>query len=94
MADRAKHEGERILPLKPKSSGGAEPFRRLSSKEIEKKIETIRRGMFKVFIGAVPGVGKTYKMLQEGNRLLGKGIDVVIGLLETHGRKDTAEHGG
>ncbi|MGZ7440820.1 histidine kinase [Paenibacillus sp. TH7-28] len=94
MADRAKHEGERILPIKPKSSGGAEPFRRLSSKEIERKIETIRRGTFKIYIGAAPGVGKTYKMLQEGNSLQCKGIDVVIGLLETHGRKDTAEQIG
>ncbi|MFD1177347.1 histidine kinase [Paenibacillus puldeungensis] len=94
MADRAEHEGERILPIKPKSSGGAEPFRRLSPKEIEKEIETIRRGTFKVYIGAAPGVGKTYKMLQEGNSLLCKGIDVVIGLLETHGREDTAEQVG
>ncbi|WP_334077448.1 histidine kinase [Paenibacillus sanfengchensis] len=94
MADRAEYEGERILPIKPKSSGGAEPFRRLSPKEIEKEIQTIRRGTFKVYIGAAPGVGKTFKMLQEGNRLLGKGIDVVIGLLETHGRKETAEQIG
>ncbi|RRJ61735.1 histidine kinase [Paenibacillus oralis] len=94
MADRAKHEGERVLPIKPKSSGGTEPFRRLSSKEIERKIETIRRGTFKIYIGAAPGVGKTYKMLQEGNRLQCKGIDVVIGLLETHGRKETAEQIG
>lgn len=94
MADRAKHEGERILPIKAKSSGGAEPFRRLSSKEIERKIETIRRGTFKIYIGAAPGAGKTYKMLQEGNSLQCKGIDVVIGLLETHGRKETAEQIG
>jgi two-component system sensor histidine kinase KdpD len=54
-------------------------------------METIRHGTFKVYIGAAPGVGKTYKMLQEGNLLLERGIDVVIGLLETHGRKETLE---
>lgn len=94
MADRAEHEGERILPIRPQANEGNDPFRRLSSKEMEKKIETIRRGTFKVYIGAAPGVGKTYKMLQEGNRLRDKGIDVVIGLLETHGRKETAEQAG
>ena len=38
-----------------------------------------------------PGVGKTYRMLEEGHALKQEGIDVVIGLLETHGRKETAE---
>ena len=38
-----------------------------------------------------PGVGKTYRMLEEGNRLKGEGIDVVVCLLETHGRADTAK---
>ncbi|MCL6459062.1 MAG: histidine kinase [Gorillibacterium sp.] len=94
MADRAEKEGERILPIKANKKGGEDPFHRLSSKEIEKKIETIRRGTFKVYIGSAPGVGKTYKMLQEGNILLNKGIDVVIGLLETHGRKETIEQVG
>ncbi|QTH45340.1 histidine kinase [Cohnella sp. LGH] len=95
MADRAEHEGERILPVKARpESGNNDSFRRLSSFEIEKKIETIRRGTFKVYIGAAPGVGKTYKMLQEGNALLNKGIDAVIGLLETHGRKETTEQVG
>lgn len=94
MADRAAHGGERILPIKPKPRADADRFRRLSSGEIERKIETIRRGTFKVYIGAAPGVGKTFKMLQEGNRLQAKGVDVVIGLLETHGRKETAAQVG
>ncbi|MBU7582561.1 MAG: sensor histidine kinase KdpD [Nostoc sp. TH1S01] len=50
-----------------------------------------RRGKHKIFIGMAPGVGKTYRMLEEGNALKQEGIDVVIGLLETHGRKETAE---
>lgn len=94
MADRAEQEGERILPVKSSVKGSEDPFHRLTSKEMEKKIQSIRRGSFKVYIGAAPGVGKTYKMLQEGNLLLNKGIDVVIGLLETHGRKETMEQIG
>ncbi len=49
----------------------------------------LRRGKHKIFIGMSPGVGKTYKMLEEALSLKAAGIDVVIGLLETHGRKDT-----
>jgi two-component system, OmpR family, sensor histidine kinase KdpD len=49
-----------------------------------------RRGKHKIFIGMSPGVGKTYKMLEEAHSLKAAGIDVVVGLLETHGRKDTA----
>lgn len=49
------------------------------------------RGKHKIFIGMAPGVGKTYRMLEEGHALKQEGIDVVIGLLETHGRKETAE---
>jgi two-component system sensor histidine kinase KdpD len=48
------------------------------------------KGRHKIFIGMAPGVGKTYKMLQEAQSLKRTGIDVVIGILETHGRKDTA----
>lgn len=51
---------------------------------------THRRGRHKVFIGMAPGVGKTCRMLQEGKEALREGTDVVVGLLETHGRQDTA----
>jgi two-component system sensor histidine kinase KdpD len=47
------------------------------------------RGHLKVFIGMAPGVGKTYRMLQEGRAEAESGRDVVIGLLEPHGRADT-----
>ena len=50
-----------------------------------------RRGKHKIFIGMAPGVGKTYKMLEEAHQLKGEGIDVVVGVLETHGRKETAD---
>jgi two-component system sensor histidine kinase KdpD len=48
------------------------------------------RGRHKLFIGMAPGVGKTFRMLQEGQQLRRDGTDVVIGVLETHGRADTA----
>lgn len=48
------------------------------------------RGKLKVFLGASPGVGKTYAMLSGAKRLKAEGRDVVVGLVETHGRADTA----
>jgi len=50
-----------------------------------------RRGTLRVYMGAAPGVGKTYDMLAEGHRRLSRGADVVIGFVETHGREHTAE---
>ncbi len=46
-------------------------------------------GRLKVFLGAAPGVGKTYAMLQGARRLKEEGVDVVVGLVETHGRSET-----
>ncbi len=48
-----------------------------------------QRGKLKIFLGYAAGVGKTYQMLEEGQSLKAKGIDVVIGYFEPHGRKDT-----
>lgn len=47
------------------------------------------RGRLKVFLGAAPGVGKTYEMLSEGGARRKSGVDVVIGVVETHGRAET-----
>ncbi len=46
------------------------------------------RGRLKIILGAAPGVGKTYEMLREGADLLRQGKDVVIGIVETHGRAE------
>jgi two-component system sensor histidine kinase KdpD len=54
-------------------------------------IKKSRRGKFKVYIGMSAGVGKTYRMLQEARTLLRNGIDVKIGFIETHNRKETHE---
>lgn len=54
-------------------------------------IRRSQRGRLKIYLGYGPGVGKTYQMLQEGQRLKNDGVDVVHGLVETHGRVDTAK---
>jgi two-component system sensor histidine kinase KdpD len=48
-----------------------------------------RRGKLKIFMGYAAGVGKTYQMLEEGQELKSRGVDIVIGYLEPHGRRDT-----
>jgi two-component system sensor histidine kinase KdpD len=50
----------------------------------------VRRGELRIYLGAAPGVGKTYAMLGEAQRRLERGTDVVVGLVETHGRGKTA----
>jgi two-component system sensor histidine kinase KdpD len=52
-------------------------------------LKETRRGRFKVYLGMAAGVGKTVAMLREGKRLLAEGVDVVCGIVESHGRKDT-----
>src|SRR5512139_1006631 len=52
-------------------------------------IRRSQRGRLKVYLGYAVGVGKTYQMLLEGRRLKEEGIDVVAGLVETHGRIET-----
>src|SRR5438445_1338706 len=49
-----------------------------------------QRGRLKIYLGFAAGVGKTYEMLQEGHRLKRQGVDVVLGVVETHGRAETA----
>jgi len=52
-------------------------------------IKKSRRGKFKVYIGMIAGVGKSYRMLQEAHDLIDNGVDVRIGYIETHGRAGT-----
>ena len=54
-------------------------------------IRRSQRGHLKVYLGYAAGVGKTYRMLQEAHQLKDEGIDVVVGLVETHGRTDVAK---
>src|SRR3954470_11434119 len=51
--------------------------------------EERRSGRLKIFVGAAPGVGKTYEMLQQARTRKRDGYDIVVGVVETHGRKET-----
>ncbi len=52
-------------------------------------VQRARRGRLKLYIGFAAGVGKTYRMLEEAHALLARGIDVVVGFIETHNRAET-----
>src|ERR1700754_88956 len=67
------------------------PTARTPEEWLEKVAPEKTRGTFKVFLGYAPGVGKTYSMLSEAIRRRERGEDVVIGVVETHGRAPTAE---
>lgn len=56
---------------------------------INKKNELSNRGKLKIYLGMCAGVGKTFSMLQDAGKAKGKGIDTVIGYVETHGRSET-----
>jgi len=57
--------------------------------KVQREEEKARRGKLKLFFGASAGVGKTYAMLAAARQLRAQGVDVVIGVVETHGRKET-----
>src|SRR4051812_26275006 len=54
-------------------------------------MDVVARGTLRIYLGAAPGVGKTFAMLGEAHRRVARGTDVVVGLVETHGRPHTAE---
>ncbi len=58
--------------------------------QVQQNDAQAHRGKLKIFFGASPGVGKTYAMLKAARRLREQGVDVCIGIVETHGRADTA----
>lgn len=66
-----------------------EPMRPDPDRLLEQTAEA-HRGKLKVFFGACAGVGKTFAMLTEAQRLRAQGLDILIGVVETHGRKETA----
>jgi two-component system, OmpR family, sensor histidine kinase KdpD len=74
MADQRSHSDQR-----PSPEALLEAARR----------EERRSGRLKIFVGAAPGVGKTYEMLQQARARKQDGYDVVVGVVETHGRKET-----
>ena len=62
---------------------------RLKPEDFLRLIEKSRLGKLKIYLGHAAGVGKTFAMLEEAHRLKKAGVDVVIGWVETHGRKET-----
>jgi two-component system sensor histidine kinase KdpD len=65
------------------------PIERLKPEDFLRLIEKSRLGKLKIYLGHAAGVGKTFAILEEAHRLKAAGVDVVIGWVETHGRKDT-----
>src|SRR4249919_2053290 len=68
---------------------GAPTETRPSPDALLKAAEKEKRGKLKIFLGAAPGVGKTYEMLAAARRRKIDGVDVVVGVVETHGRAET-----
>jgi len=68
---------------------GASEDNRPSPDALLKAAQREARGKFKIFFGAAPGVGKTYEMLLAARRRQAEGVDVVVGVVETHGRAET-----
>ena len=65
--------------------------RRPSAESLLAQLKTGERAKLRVYIGAAPGVGKTYQMLEDAHLLRKQGVDIVIAVIETHGRAETAE---
>lgn len=76
---------------KPQNSGHNDLVPKLPEQWLEEVAPEKKQGIFKLFLGYAPGVGKTYSMLSEGIRRYSRGEDVVIGVVETHGRKGVLE---
>jgi len=65
------------------------PEQRPTADALLARLKDQERARLRVYIGAAPGVGKTYEMLQEAHALRARGLDVVVGVVETYGRRDT-----
>ena len=74
-----------MVPLDDRSSREGRP----SPDALLQAAQQDSRGRLKIFVGAAPGVGKTYEMLTAARARLREGVDVVVGVVETHGRKET-----
>jgi len=65
------------------------PTSRPRAEDFLELVHKAKRGRLKLYIGFAAGVGKTYRMLEEAHALKARGVDVVVGFVEPHGRKDT-----
>src|SRR5262249_19658998 len=81
---RTQHPGSRGGPTEDRDRARADDME-------SDRPTTRRRGELRIYLGAAPGVGKTFAMLGEARRRIERGTDVVVALVETHGREKTAE---
>ena len=65
------------------------PDERSTADALLERIKQQERARLRIYVGAAPGVGKTYEMIQEAHALKTRGLDVVVGFVETYGRRDT-----
>src|SRR6187551_3227178 len=65
------------------------PEQRPTADALLARIQDQDRARLRIYVGAAPGVGKTYQMLQEAHALRARGLDVVVGLVETYDRRET-----
>ena len=63
---------------------------RTSAEQWLERLAHDQRARLRVYIGAAPGVGKTFSMLEDAHALRARGVDVVVGFVETYGRAETA----
>lgn len=75
------------MPSVPKRASGLRDRRAADFLEL---VERGKRGRLKIYLGFAAGVGKTFRMLEEAHSLKRRGVDVVLGVIETHGRTETA----
>jgi hypothetical protein len=68
---------------------GAETYKKPSPDEILARLARLRRGRLKIYLGAAPGVGKTYTMLADAHEQKARGVDVVVGMVDCHDRPGT-----
>src|SRR5918994_1350049 len=78
-----------ILPARTSARPPRGENPRPSPDALLKAAEKEARGKLKIFLGAAPGVGRTYEMMTAARRRKVEGVDVVVGLVETHGRAET-----
>src|SRR3982751_4328029 len=82
---------DELSQVKPDNAAPSERRQtpRTETSEFLELLKSRERGKLKVYIGSAAGVGKTFRMLQEAHDLRRRGIDIVVGFVETHGRAET-----
>ncbi|HUK09063.1 MAG TPA: sensor histidine kinase KdpD [Stellaceae bacterium] len=91
MLERLHHNGTRGILYAMSTAEQSLTGQRPSPEALLEAAKAEQRGKLKVFLGAAPGVGKTYEMLVQGTARRREGADVVIGVVETHGRIETEQ---